>query len=113
MVYSNSLVEYYYYIEPKVKKVFPSTGRTTGGTKLEISGAWFDFKPQYGVIPTCKIGDKLVRATFISTVRLVCNTPPSDNTATPVPVKVSLNGVDWVDTGAFFSYYRQPELMDI
>ena len=65
------------------------------------------------MIPSCKIGDKLVRATFVSTVRIVCQTPPSDNTVTPVPIKVSLNAVDWVDTGAFFSYYRQPELIDI
>lgn len=112
-IYSNSLVEYYYYINPVVKKVEPNSGLTSGGTKLEISGAWFDLKPEYGVIPQCKIGEKVTRAIFSSTVRIVCFTPPSENTITPVPIKVSLNGVDWVDTGAFFSYYRQPEIMDM
>ena len=107
------MVEYYYYIQPVVKKVEPYTGLVQGGTELEISGAWFDHKPEYGVIPQCKVGEKVIRATFISTVRIVCYTPPNDNTLVPLPVKVSLNGVDWVDTGAKFSYYRQPEIFDM
>ena len=56
------------------------------------------------------IGDKIVRATFWSTVRIVCYSPPNDNLAMALPVKVSLNGVDFTDTGFFFSYYVQPEI---
>lgn len=62
------------------------------------------------MIPFCKIGDKVSRAEFISTVRIVCYSPPNDNIAAALPVLVSLNGVDFVDTGFFFSYYVQPEL---
>ena len=40
--YSNSLVEYYYYKTPVVKKVDPTSGSSNGGTPIEISGAWFD-----------------------------------------------------------------------
>jgi hypothetical protein len=40
--YSESAVEYYYYIQPVVKKVDPVSGSSNGGTPIEISGAWFD-----------------------------------------------------------------------
>ena len=33
--------------------------------------------------------------------------------AVALPVHVSLNGVDFVDTGFTFSYYTQPELYEI
>lgn len=77
--YSDSKVEFYYYQQPVTRKVEPTIGLTRGGTKLEISGAWFSYKPEYGVIPHCKIGDKIVRAQFVSTVRIVCMTPPNDD----------------------------------
>ena len=88
-----------------MKKVEPISGLTTGGTKIELSGAWFDYKLEYGVMPMCKIGDKITRGVFISTVRIVCHAPPNENTFLAMPIKVSLNGVDWVDTGFKFSYY--------
>ena len=59
------------------------------------------------------IGEKIVRAQFVSTVRIVCYSPPNDNLAAALPVKVSLNGVDFVDSGFFFSYYTQPELQGL
>ena len=64
-------------------------------------------------MPHCKIGDKIVRATFSSTVRIVCHSPPNQILDQPLPVKVSLNGVDWVDTKFTFSYYIQPTINDI
>lgn len=112
-IYSNSLVEFYYYKNPVVKKVEPTSGLTEGGTKVELSGAWFDYKLEYGVLPMCKFGDKIVRGIFVSTVRIVCNSPPNDNIYSAVPVKVSLNGVDWVDSGFTFSYYVQPDVYDM
>lgn len=41
-LFTESPVEYYYYHQPIVKKVQPTIGLTTGGTPIEISGAWFD-----------------------------------------------------------------------
>ncbi len=60
--FSHSFVEYYYYQSPVVKKVEPSTGLQRGGTRIEVSGAWFKYKPEYGIVPHCKIGDKVSRA---------------------------------------------------
>lgn len=104
--YSNSFVEYYYYQTPVVKKVEPKSGLTRGGTRIEISGAWFKYMPEYGIVPHCKIGDKVTRAQFFSTVRLVCVAPPNDDINTLYPLQVSLNGVDFVDSGFTFHYYE-------
>jgi len=112
-LFTESPVEFYYYHQPKVVKVQPTQGLTRGGTPIEISGAWFDEKLDYGVIPYCMIGDKITRAVYISTVRIVCYSPPNDNIAAALPVKVSLNGVDFVDSGFFYSYYTEPSLLGL
>ena len=41
-LFTESSVEYYYYRQPVVVKVQPSSGLTQGGTPIEVSGAWFD-----------------------------------------------------------------------
>jgi hypothetical protein len=104
--YSYSYVEYYYYQQPVVKKVEPKSGLTRGGTRIEISGAWFAYKPEYGIVPHCKIGDKVTRAKFWSTVRIVCVSAPNEDINQLYPISVSLNGVDFVDTGVKFRYYE-------
>jgi hypothetical protein len=88
-------------------------GLATGGTPINITGGWFAYLPQYGVMPFCRIGDTIIRATYVQTNRIVCKTPPSVDTAVPSPIAVSLNGVDFKDTGFTFSYYEKPILLDI
>lgn len=58
----------------------------------------------------CKIGDKIVRAHFESTVRIVCDAPPNADINQAFKIKVSLNGVNWVDTGKTFSYFDMAEI---
>ena len=84
--YSNSKVEFYYYKQPAVKKVEPSFGLTRGGTHIEVSGAWFAYRPEYGVVPHCKIGNKVTRAQYFSTVRIVCISAPNDDINTLNPI---------------------------
>lgn len=91
----------------------PSFGLTKGGTQIEISGAWFAYRPEYGVVPHCMIGDKIVRAQYFSTVRITCVTTPNDDINSLFPIKVSLNGLDFVDTGFTFRYFEQPTLIDM
>jgi hypothetical protein len=69
--------------------------------------------PEYGVVPHCKFGNKIVRATFDSTVRIACIAPPGDELGVLYPFEVSLNGVDWTDSGMRFSYYDVPVLQRI
>jgi len=80
----------------------PNYGVDVGGTAVEIVGHTFLYKAEYGVVPHCKFGDKIVRADFDSTVRLVCHAPPNDKTGIPLSFEVSLNGVDWSTTGQTF-----------
>ena len=113
--YDPSSVEYYYYKDCITKEVGPHSALTSGGTPVSVIGAWYKYMPEYGVVPHCRFGNKIVRATFDSTVRIVCIAPPapltdenSDNS-----FWVSLNGVDFIDTGFSFSYYEQPIIYDV
>jgi hypothetical protein len=48
-----------------VKKIAPTAGLVDGGTIIDVTGAWFDEKPEYGVFPFCKIGDVVTKGKFI------------------------------------------------
>jgi hypothetical protein len=111
--YEPSMVEYYYYKDSVVKDMLPHSGVVVGGTNVHVSGAWFKYMPEYGVVPHCKFGDKIVRGDFDSTVRIVCKAPPGTELGTPMAFEVSMNGVDWTDTGMKFSYYDIPTLYNI
>ena len=93
--YSYDFIEYFYYQQPFVKKVEPRRGLTQGFTRIEVSGARFQYRADYGVIPHCKIGDKVARAKFFSTVRIVCYSAPQEDASQVYPVSFSLNGVDY------------------
>ena len=54
-----------------------------------------------------------MRAQFYSTVRIVCMSPPNDNLNACLPILVSLNGVDWVNTETCFGYYTNPEITNM
>lgn len=111
--YDPSSVEYYYYKECVFRDMSPHSGVIAGGTEVAVAGAWFKYLPEYGVVPHCKFGDKIVRAKFDSTVRIVCVAPPGDELGVMLPFEVSLNGVDWIDSGLKFFYYDVPTLYGI
>lgn len=106
--YDPSAVEFYQYPQPTMLSKHPHYGVDIGGTAVEIIGYSFLYKAEYGIVPHCKFGDKIVRAEFDSTVRLVCYSPPNDNISSALSFEVSLNGVDWSTTGQTFSYYKEP-----
>lgn len=74
--FQQSSVEFYTYKDATVLRISPTAGLTKGGTAVSVIGYWFKYMPEYGIVPHCKFGDKIVRATFDSTVRLICNSPP-------------------------------------
>ena len=112
-LYTTSFIEHYYYKQPVVKNIHPHGGPIEGGTEIVVEGANFDFMPEYGVIPHCQIGDKIVEGKFESTVRIICPSPPGDKLNTKYPVKVSLNGEDFVETGNTFHYYKNSKISKI
>lgn len=93
--------------------MLPHSGIITGGTQIAVAGAWMKYMPEYGVVPHCKFGDKIVRAHFDSTVRIVCKAPPGEELGKVMPFEVSLNGVDWTDSGLTFFYYDVPVMHGI
>ena len=107
--YANNFIhtnfEYYYYRQIYIDSFYPSGSISTGGAKVMVIGAWFQNKPQYGLIPFCKFGDEIVEGEFLSTVRIVCEAPPSEKEFIKVPFSVSLNGEDWVEAEKPFRYY--------
>lgn len=111
--FPESAVEFYYYKDCIVKDIQPHSGLIIGGTEVSVTGAWFKYLPEYGVVPHCKFGDKIVRATFDSTVRIVCTAPPGIELGTLIPLEVSLNGVDFTDSGFKFSYYDVPTIYNL
>ncbi len=111
--YGPSYMEYYYYKQPKVKDMWPHAGTTTGGTRVMIRGCWFKYMPEYGVIPYARFGDKIAKCHFESTVRIICMTPPNNDTETQMPVAVSLNGIDFTMTDFTYHYYVSPIIQDI
>jgi len=109
-----SAVEMYTYKDYMVKEIYPRAGLSKGGTKVSVIGAWFKYMPEYGIVPHCKFGDLIVRAEFDSTVRLICDSPSSDEVGGTVPFSVSLNGVDWDSgNGLTYSYFEEPVLSHI
>ena len=111
--YEPSAVEFYAYNEPTVLRMHPTSGLTKGGTFVEVIGTWFRYMPEYGIVPHCRFGDKIVRAHFDSTVRLVCQSPASNDTSAKLAFSVSLNGVDWTGTGFTYSFYEEPIMYGI
>jgi len=111
--YAPSSVEFYSYREPTVQKMHPTAGLTKGGTFVEVIGTWFRYMPEYGIVPHCRFGDKIVRAHFDSSVRLVCQSPPNTDVTARLPFAVSLNGVDWSTTRFEYSYYEEPVMTGI
>ena len=84
-----------------------------GGSSVEVIGWDFRYMPEYGLVPHCKFGDKIVRARFDSNVRLQCNAPANENVNIEFSFEVSLNGVDWSNSSLTFSYYEEPILTDV
>lgn len=98
--YVPSNVEFYQYREPTLVSKQPQNGVAQGGTIVQVSGFDFRYMPEYGLVPHCRFGEKIVRAVYDSPVRLVCTAPANqDAIGTPIPFEVSLNGVDWTSTG--------------
>ena len=82
-------MEYFYYIQPTVKYMWPTGGTVNGGSLIVMEGQWFKFRPEYGVVPYCRFGQKIVRGRWLNTVRVLCPSPSTDQGNSKVTVSVS------------------------
>lgn len=103
-----SAVEFYHYKQCTFVEMYPTHGLTRGGTPVSVTGMDFRYWPEWGVVPHCKFGDHIVKGHFDSSVRIVCESPPVDDAIDNLEFEVSLNGVDWTQTGKLWSYYKEP-----
>ncbi|CAI2384727.1 unnamed protein product [Moneuplotes crassus] len=108
-----SFAESFFYKQPEVKNIHPHGGPIEGGTEIVVEGADFQYNPDKGVIPHCQIGDKIVKARYESSVRIICPAPPGDSIDKKYPIKVALNNEDFMDTGKFFHYYKNSKIKSI
>ena len=77
---------------------------------MQVTGYDFRYWPEWGVVPMCKFGDRIVKGFFDSTVRIVCEAPPVDHPVDNLSFEVSLNGQDWTNTGFTYTYYYEPKI---
>ena len=111
--YTTSFTEFYYYKQPIIRNIYPHGGPIEGGTEIVVEGADFQFFPEYGVIPYWQIGDRIVKGKFESTVRIICPSPPGVDIDRKIPILVSLNGQNFIETGKYFHYYKNSEIKGI
>jgi hypothetical protein len=111
---------------PIVTSIFPE-GSSMGGVEISVKGSGF----WYSNTMSCKFGDRVVPATFVSSDLLKCLIPQasefefirqSDGSSggngsneTRVEVSVTVNGFDYsvaVSDGAEFAFRAQPSVME-
>ena len=110
-IYSRN--DFMYYQQPLIQSVTPHSGIYTGGTPITIQGAYYFNNIQQQCTPKCKFGNIIVEANYISTVQIMCISPPYASAASNVPLEISMNGIDWTTSGTLFTFYEQPEILDI
>jgi hypothetical protein len=94
---------------PTVSKIFPDTGKTTGGTLVTLLGTNFYSNPSLGTVYTrCVINGTLTNATMVvfSATMMVCYMPAaSNNKAGTIIVQVNNdNGASLSSTSQLFIY---------
>ena len=96
---SNKL-QFTYEISPFIAKVYPTNGPINGGTRIVVSGENMRSSDKL----SCQLGDKVVKAKYISSSAIECNTPPSAK-AGSVLLRISNNGHHFSSSSQQFSYY--------
>ena len=106
--YTNDRLLYLYYEDPVIQYIFPHGGPNTGGTEVELSGAWYINYPSMGATPRAMFGNSVVDCSFYDTVRVYCIAPAKPGFIGRVPLELSFNGQDWTESGQMYTYYGNP-----
>ena len=101
--YSASSLAYRYFESPQLSAVLPSSGPTSGGTTVQVSGVGLDggegAAPEY----LCSFGNYTVAAVLGGDpATLSCSAPAQ--AASVLPLEVSLNGQNFTSAGLTFRW---------
>ena len=106
---STDIIQFTYTEAFRIDRLEPLTGPTSGGTQVTIHGDNFYLIAER---PMCQFGTAAPsQATVVSRATILCETP--FHAVGNVPVFVSMNGVDFVDTGEVFRYILLPQVFSI
>lgn len=135
-LWTNNGVEFMYTADTEILAIFPSSGPSSGGTRLSLTGSGFRDLPglrcRFGGLPlggssdlfkldTADNGHKVtkmeVSAMYISPTEVVCMTPAlssgalaDEHSAGTVRVALTLNGQDYELKMTQFTYYPTPQV---
>nr|CCA22724.1 conserved hypothetical protein [Albugo laibachii Nc14] len=96
---SNKSVRFFYHRDVSITSFFPSIVSATGGTPIHVQGRNF----LDHLLLSCRFGEKIVKAVFISETALLCISPTRILTSghrfnqEKVSLEVSLNRVDFTE----------------
>lgn len=91
--------QFVYYQPPVVTSVSPTTGKSTGGTMITLTGSSFFNSSFLG----CKLGQTLLgTAIFINQTQMICVTPAG--TGTGFNLSITFNGQQYTPCNAMFNY---------
>lgn len=85
-----------------------AAGPTTGGSEVILHGGPFYPSPEL----TCKFGNAVTNAQFISTDVVKCFSPVWDSAITPT-ISLSMNGVQYSSASLPFQYYAPPLISSV
>ncbi|GMH75268.1 hypothetical protein TL16_g06703 [Triparma laevis f. inornata] len=90
--------------------IYPMSGPVDGNSMVSVYGANFIDTEDL----SCRFGDEVVPATFVSASLLTCVSPPLPSTATTTTalLQISTNGVDYSTTTSTPFTYSQPVSID-
>lgn len=108
---SNSILNFRYYVQENIHYVKPRSGPDIGGTIVKVFGSGFRNRTTL----SCKFGELVVDAVFISNEQIDCCSPLARDAISQgpllksTPLMVSNNKHDFVPAGTFV-YYETPSI---
>ena len=95
---SIGLFSYFFYSPPVLKQLFPASSGEFGGSTI-VRGYGFFLSNRV----SCRFGNSLSEGAFLSPETIRCRIPSTNQLGT-VPLQLSFNGVDFVESALYFTY---------
>jgi hypothetical protein len=94
-----------FFSDISILSIHPTQGAYLGGVTVSVTSTHVDPDTCNS---TCRFGPSLgLRGTAVSSSLILCMSPPLP-VGSLVKVHISCNGIDWVESGAYFEYDQPP-----